>query len=458
MKKDMFKTKAFRVGGYSVFAAILVIAICICAMFITDSLPARFTKIDITTQNLFGVSEDTKELIGSLDEEVTIYVITRSGVENTLLSNVLANYEGISDKLNIVVKDPVIDPTFANNYTKEKVSLNSIVVECGEKSRYLPYEDLFSEEMNADYSTSTSFIGESKINAAIKAVTEGKETVLYAVTGHGETVIADTVLDSIENNNIVVENVNLLSQSTDLSNASCVLIYEPKQDFSQNDIDILTAYMQNGGNIIVYTGLEGMVLHNFNQFMSTYGVSADSNVVLEGDSRNILNGQPFYVLPQFGDHDITKPLLERNYFVLTALSHPIDIAQGAEVSQVLTTTDKGYRVALKDNGEFDEESAIGPEEITLGVSINSGDGQIVWYSATSMLESQMGANIDLLLNSINWMCEREDVVTVHAKSLDVEYLTVNTLAARMLNVLFIFIIPVAIIAFGVVVWVKRRRK
>jgi len=460
MKKDMFNTKAFRAGGYSVFAAILVIAIAVSVIFITDSLPSKFTKLDMTKASLFGLSEETKTVVGELDKEVNIYVITRTGASDTLLTNVLANYESLSSKINVEIKDPVVNPTFTDKYTSETVNLNSLVIECGSKSRYIPYEELFDQSVNMDYTTSTSFIGESKITSGIRAVTEYEATALYVVSGHGETVLSESVSDMIANNNIEKYDINLISQSADLSNASCVLIYEPQADFSASEIEVLSKYLENGGNLLVYTGMRSMSLPNLNQLMSTYGISADSKIVLESDLSRSVSEQPYYMLPMFAEHSIVEPLNNSNYYVMAAFAHPIDISDGtdAEVEPLITTSKSAYRVNVLADGTIDSESLTDPEQINLGVAATKGDSHIVWYSATSMLESQVGANTDLFLNSINWMCERESGITIHAKSLDVEYLTVSTSAARVWNVIFIFLIPAAFIAFGIFVWVKRRRK
>ena len=55
------------------------------------------------------------------------------------------------------------------------------------------------------------------------------------------------------------------------------------------------------------------------------------------------------------------------------------------------------------------------------------------------------------------MCELEDGISIHSKSLDAEYLTINDGTASLLSLLVVGIIPVAYLCVGIVPTVKRRR-
>ena len=169
--------------------------------------------------------------------------------------------------------------------------------------------------------------------------------------------------------------------------------------------------------------------------------------------------------------DITEPLSESGYFVLSPISHAIketDEDEGTDVTKLLTTSSKAY---LKENIQDGSTIEKSPEDktgtYTLGVAItketDGNTGRIVWYSGQLMASSQVnqmvsGGNQDLLLNSINWMCDRTENITIHAKELDTEYLNVSTKASRLWSTIFIFVIPAAVIALGVYVWMKRRRR
>ena len=77
--KEGFKSRAFRVGGYSTTACVVVAAIAIAAVLIVDALPTSYTKLDITSNQMFSLSEQTKMILGSLDGEVNFYLIAQEG-------------------------------------------------------------------------------------------------------------------------------------------------------------------------------------------------------------------------------------------------------------------------------------------------------------------------------------------------------------------------------------------
>ena len=129
---DSFKTRSFRVGGYSIATTAIVVAIAIVANILVSSLPTSWTQFDTTSNKLYSITDQTKSLVNKLDKDVTIYWIVRDGYEDTYLENLLPQYEDLSSKLDVVQKDPDISPTFATQYP-DSVAENSLVVTCGDR-------------------------------------------------------------------------------------------------------------------------------------------------------------------------------------------------------------------------------------------------------------------------------------------------------------------------------------
>ena len=103
---ESFSTRSFKVGGYSVAATAIVVAIAIMANIFVSALPASVTQFDTTSNQLFTVSEQTERLVGGLDEEVTIYWVVRSGYEESYIGTLLDQYKALSDNLRVIKKDP----------------------------------------------------------------------------------------------------------------------------------------------------------------------------------------------------------------------------------------------------------------------------------------------------------------------------------------------------------------
>ena len=62
------------------------------------------------------------------------------------------------------------------------------------------------------------------------------------------------------------------------------------------------------------------------------------------------------------------------------------------------------------------------------------------------------------LDSVNWMAQQEDKISIRSKSLETGYLTVSAADSRRWSILLVGVIPAALIAVGAVVIIRRKRK
>ena len=80
----------------------------------------------------------------------------------------------------------------------------------------------------------------------------------------------------------------------------------------------------------------------------------------------------------------------------------------------------------------------------------------VQLSGYQMYTVSLYNNSDMILNSVSFLNEREDTITIRKNSDEVTY-TVSELQNNIIMAI-IFTIPVLIIILGIVVWLRRRRK
>ena len=112
--------------------------------------------------------------------------------------------------------------------------------------------------------------------------------------------------------------------------------------------------------------------------------------------------------------------------------------------------------------EGDEE---GPFFVGAAITDTTGDREtkIVLYTTSGMLDPSVdvivaGSNTDLFINSLNWMCEKEENISIRPKTVSYEYLTINAAAASGWSIILVGVIPAGFLTAGIVVWFKRRRK
>ena len=164
------KTRSFRVGGYSVLATVIVIAIAIFANVLVNALPAKYTQFDTTSNELYSLSEQTELVLSGLEDEVTVYWIVQDGSEDSTLGTLLDRYASESAELNVTKVDPDVQPSFVQQYVSGTVYNNSLVVECGDRNMYISYSDIYEYDYSDYYYSGNydvSFAGESELTSAI---------------------------------------------------------------------------------------------------------------------------------------------------------------------------------------------------------------------------------------------------------------------------------------------------
>ena len=152
---------ALKGGAYSLAVVAVVLAILIAVNVFASALPTAYTRFDISASKLYSITSNTKVVVNGLTEDVTIYWIVQSGQEDDVIENLLGKYESLSDHIQVVKRNPDVYPTFAEQYTDEDVPNNSLVVECGDRSRYISYNDIYVQSADMySYSYTTDFDGE----------------------------------------------------------------------------------------------------------------------------------------------------------------------------------------------------------------------------------------------------------------------------------------------------------
>ncbi|MCD8375809.1 MAG: GldG family protein [Oscillospiraceae bacterium] len=476
--KTTFQSRTFRVGGYSVAAAAIVLAIAIVINVLVGALPASWTQLDATSSQLFTISEQTENTLAGLEEDVTIYWIVRSGSEDDYVESLLNRYASMSSHVSVEKKDPDVYPTFLTAYGQtDEAEDNSLLVVLGDNYRYIDYYSIYVYDYTYYYYTGSydvEFDGESVLTSAISYVSSGVTPKLYTLTGHGESSLSDDFSSAVSKENIEVEELSLLTEGSVPEDADALLVYAPTTDISEEEKDALLEYLQAGGNLILITQpLDDEELTNLEALMAEYGVTASEGIVLEGNSSYYAWGYPYYLLPEISSHTVTDPLIDSGYYVLLPLAQGLSVSDelpdGVSVTELLTTTDAAYSkiagyamtTTEKEDGDID-----GPFALAVAITDTIDDdteSNILWVSSAYLLDdsansSVSGGNQDLFLNALNWMCEQEDSISIHAKSLSTEYLTMSDSAGTMLCVLAIGLIPAVYLAIGIVIWVRRRHR
>ena len=471
--REGLKTRNFRVGGYSVLSLLFVLAIAITANMLVGSLPSSWTQIDATANRIYSLSSQTQNIITALEEDVTVYWIVQQGYEDTTIETLLSRYESLSAHLKVVKKDPDVYPTFAQQYTSGSVYNNSLIVEHDQYSRYLSYSEFYEYDYSSYYSTgsySVSFAGEGLLTSAIRSVTDENQPIIYLLTGHGEEELSSNFRNAIEKENITVESLSLLTVDEVPEDAACLLINTPNNDISDEEREMLLNWVSDNGCLILLTDPleENASRSNLDALMNEFGMEECAGIVLETSRNNYAYGAPYYLLPNIQFHSITSPLLEEGYYVLLPIAHGITVSgtlgDGLNVEELLTTSSgafsklSGYSM---DSYDKDENAFSGP--FALALLAEKNDSRVLWVSSAALLQDQAnlqvsGGNQDFFLNCLNYLCQQEESISVHSKSISYDYLTMDSSTSSRLSFLIVFVIPAAVLVTGIVIRLRRKKQ
>ena len=461
---------ALKGGSYSLFVTAVVLAILIVVNIFVSSLPSALTKYDISSSKLYSITSNTKVVINNLQQDITIYWVVQADMEDSIIENLLSKYESLSSRIEVVKKNPDVFPTFTELYTDEDVPNNSLIVESGDRYRYISYNDIYETEYDS-YSYSyvvSGFDGEGAITSAIDYVVTDELPQLYVLEGHGEAELPATFADSIEKENIELNSLSLLTLDAVPEEADAVVIYAPQSDISEAERNILADYAAKGGKLLVMAGpVSGSELSNLNSLLSDYAVSVNEGFVVEGDRSYYISGYPYSLVPDLLSSDITDPLINENYYAILPIAQGLTVGSTEKgiVTELMTTS---YDAFSKVDGfeltgyEYEEGDIYGP--FALAVSIETaGEGRIVWFAVSDFLDDvynaySSGANVDLAMNALSSLIGESEAMAIRSKSLDYNYLTISESSASLLKTLMIGVFPILYLGVGIYVFAGKRGK
>ncbi len=443
-----------------IIICVLCVTLTVGINLLVNELPVEGTKLDTTEIGLHTLSDNTKELLNSITEDIDIYRVCQSGKEDATLTDMLDRYASLCPYLHISTIDPAAYPNFEQQYTNESLSNNSIIVVSSKRSQIIDY---------ANIATYTAFNGEDYLTSAIKYVTSENLPVLYALEGHGEKQTDDSLSATLNKAGIELKSLNLLSSGAIPEDTECIFIYAPETDLTAQEAAQITQYLANNGKMLLITDYNSSELPNLMSVMKEYGVSTIDGVVMEGATDRCLSGYPYYILPYASDKsDITKQFNDNSSFVLMPLAQAIvkssDIRDTVKITDLLTTSNMAYIIQ---DSSYEKVDNVPNGPYSLAVSIeeeyDNNDTKIVWITNSEFISSdsdQMvgGANSQFLTSAVNYLCGQDISSSVTGKSISLGTLIVTTSQSRMWKIILTGVVPAIAAVLGVVVWYRRRNR
>ena len=392
--------KKIRRGVFNSSFVVIGLAIVVAVNVFANELPEKAKSVDLTSQNLYTLTDDSVNLVKDLKQDVTLYVLSSEKSADDTVARTLSNYEDASSHIKVEYIDPAVSPNFYASYTDTAPSDGSIIVVSGNTSKVVSSSDLYQYDI--DYSTYTqtksAYDGEGQLTSAISYVTSEDLPKVYTITGHGETALDDTFKSALEKMNISVEDLTLLQEEAIPEDAAAVIINGPTSDFSADDATKISTYLAGGGKLIVTTAYNKTEdTPNFDGILSAYDIQVTNGLVMDSDSSHYYQ-YPFYLLPDVASATQTSKV--SNYVFMPyaqALTNAGVHTDTITWTDLLTTSDNAYvKTDISNITTFEKESGDQSGKFTL---------------AANVTDSESGADITVVASVLAFSNDADSIVS-----------------------------------------------
>ena len=467
-----------------------ILVLAIIAIFIAINIGMQkleLSPIDFTQEKLYTLTDDSKEKVKNIEQEVHIYFVGYTDEDSNL--DLAKQYKKVNEKITAEAVDANNRPDLAEKYGIESGS-KGIIVECGEKSKVLTESDLVTYDTTT-YETIS--IAEEKLTSSIVSVTSSKIPKVYFLEGYSEFSLKENmnVLGIYLKNEInEIDTINLLTTGKVPDDCDTLVITTPNRDFDDITTNAIIDYINEGKNILWLNGaiVKTQETPNINKILEIYGVKPfEMGIIRETDTSKMVVNSPDIILPVVQWSEITKDFYSAQATIfINATKINIDTDRleelNIEKTELLKTSDGAYfrtdftkssSVAeeseetgafvigveldktIKEANEETGEKAIESKLILYGENNFVSDYQITQNSQQTAI--QLGRNKkDLVLNSIAYLVDRPEDITARKNTGTVTY-TATEQQDTIIRVI-IFTVPMLIIIAGIIVWQVRRRK
>jgi ABC-type uncharacterized transport system involved in gliding motility auxiliary subunit len=467
-----FSGREARFGSLAIASIVVVLAILVGINYISSRRNKRW---DLTAAKQFTLSDQTKKVLQSLQRPVVVRVFDRADNFDRFRSR-LDEYRYVSDKVSVEYIDVERRPALASQYKVQ--SLGTVVFDY----------DGRTERVTSD--------GEQELTNGLIKVVQGKQNKVYFVQGHGEKSTEgsqadgyNTIASALTSDNFTTDKLVLAQQDVP-ADATVLIVAGPRADFLAPEIERLKTYLARGGKLLLLLDPPEKPgapdLTNLIELAKEWGIDPGLNVVVDasGVGQMIGTGPEVPIAAKYNPHPITE-----RFNILTAysLARSVTAIQGGannRTAQNLVETSpsswaetdiKELMTSGRVQRETEKGDIAGPVSLAAAVSAPveaqassakpeptdapKPEARVAVFGDSDFASNRwlgISGNRDLFLNTVNWLAQQENLISIRAKDPEDRRITLSADQDRRIFWLTVFIIPGLILLAGVQTWWRRR--
>jgi ABC-type uncharacterized transport system involved in gliding motility auxiliary subunit len=462
--------------------------------------------MDLTDDDIYSISEETTTYLESLDQDVQIVVLAdESDFDDSTIylkqaSEVIKKYALYGDRVSVefvdINKNPNYVTKFSDVYSGDLTEGDIVVYreatsdDDADRIKVLALSDLFTISTDSYGNSSiTQSNAEQELTSAVMYVTDAnpKKAVLVS-TNMPSTVqyAAQSLLQILSSNGYDLEEVDLLTDDLDIESTDLLVICAPLNDFNSAVTEKISDYLYNDGdlgkNVVYMANYNQNSTPNIDEFLEEWGLSVDDSYIAETDSSASqtvgIYGEQTYIKSSIGviaNDDYADLVSDTTLPIAVPVARPIEVLWETngdrETSVIMTTPTTSALVPSDADSSFDVSTAVTGEQNVMALGskyIFNDDNEKVTSNVLVMGSAYMADpyitqdtsynNGEFLLNTINQLTGKSNGITIVPKSMSISSITIDDAQAVTIKTVVVVIVPLVVVAIGVVVYFKRRNR
>ncbi len=478
--------------------------------------------IDLSTTGQNTVSGDNIDYIKKVDKDVNVVLCaTEEGytggymdsyAQNLYLAqdstggyytqtlNLLKLYEKHNKKIKLTFADPD-----ASSFSSVQAIAGDTALKYGDILVYstatvdgeevtnlkvLTYTDLYelydasgyAEMGYGTYSVTGSKV-ETALTSAIYTVTSDDLKTVAFLTGHSKQGTYSNLASTLKLNSFdVTEISDTIIEKID-SEIDLLVITSPSTDFAASEIKALETFLDNGGqkgkDLFVFCDSASGSMPNLYAFLEEWGVTVQGNAVLfETNESNHLTDEPTIMGLTNKGTDFTAAVNSSNVLYIADGNVPLSVAyesQGKRKTDIVLATGETVVAAplsadasWKPTADYKKQSfanIIVTTESFYDDDNNRHESHVTVCSSTDFISANWSAydavgNLSYTTALFKTLsgADNTDISFTNKTVVDFAFMQPSESSANLLRIIFVVLLPMAVIATGVVVWWRRKNK
>lgn len=462
--KQGFRRRSFLYSSNLLFLIALVLGIVVLVNIVGSRYHHRF---DLTEAKLHSLSDQSIKVMQGLKNPVTIRCFPDNVQMRDRMDGLMKMYAYHNpSKLKYEIIDPYKNPRVLQYY--KITERNTIILECGGRQ---------------DRVTTTE--EEDVTNALIKVTRERKKTI-YVLNGHGEASLDDTeaegyssVKDQLTKLGYDVKNMSLALPTSFPQDCDLLIVPGPKNDLQPEELQTIKGYLDRGGKAFFLCdpqsapGLSG--------FLRGFGFKMDNDLIVDEVSALMGGGMYIPIIGSYESHEITRNFRYATFFPYARSVDALPTKPEGVTVQVLAKTSPTSWAETR----FDQEPVFDKDKDTAGpisvaavatIEVKSGppqdekspaapakkEGRLAVFGSSNFVSnrflSRFPSNGNLFLNTINWLAQESDLISIQPKTAAPRLLNLTETQKRLMGYVSLLILPLIVLVTGLVLWLRRRSR